>query len=125
MLLKCRSNRLEVMSTNCICQEGEAQYGRARTCERGLADGVYLGETRDIDIVIVKETVPGRLVRGITAMFKRIISALRVNRIIPGGPWNEAGIQMITQAKCPIIKLKTLQGMLLASGNTRMTKPLH
>lgn len=58
-------------------------------------------------------------------MFKRIISALRANRIIPGGPWNEAGIQMITQAKCPIIKLKTLQGTLSASGNTRMTKPLY
>ena len=58
-------------------------------------------------------------------MFKRIISALRVNRIIPGGAWNEAGIQMITQAKCPIIKLKTLQGSLSTGANTRMTKPLH
>lgn len=58
-------------------------------------------------------------------MFKRIISALRVNRIIPGGPWNEAGIQMITQAKCPIIKLKTLQGTLSASGKPSMNKPLH
>jgi DNA polymerase sigma len=75
--------------------------------------------------VIVKATVPGRVVKYITAMFRRIISALRANQIIPSGAWNEVGIQMITQAKCPIIKLKTLQGTLSAGGNTRMSKPLH
>jgi hypothetical protein len=79
-----------------------------------MANRATLTGNRDIDIVIVKDTIPGRVVggtKGIRSIFTRILSALRSNRIIPGGAWNDIGIQMILQARCPIIKLKTLQGV--------------
>lgn len=68
---------------------------------------------RDIDIVIVRDSFPGRITggpRAIKIIFNRILSALRFARICPGGNWNDAGIQMILGAKCPIVKLKTIQG---------------
>jgi hypothetical protein len=69
-------------------------------------------DNSDIDIVIVKDSLPPRLsnIKGIRSLFYRILDVLRYRGIVPHGDFRSTGVQMILQAKCPIVKLKTLQG---------------